>query len=416
MMMNMSVLAALAGLVFIGRATASGPFDGVGWELDAISAVFIGGAAVSGGGGDRRRLGDRRSGDGGVEQRAPAHGGGHRHHPDHQGAGAAGGGGLRPLQQAAGGGLPCWASCSAPQGPTPRPGVEPGDREEEPSLRDPEGLPPLCGDTWERLAVGAAVAVLAAALYLPGSGWSPRSGPEEAPVRAGGPRRRGRFCPPRPDRGLPASEDLGELGPGGASLFQEGAPGGGVSGGTCSSPTEGVAEQQNQISAMVARGAKVLVVGAIDGSQLGGQLREAQGAGVRVIAYDRLLTNTPCGGHLRGLRQLQGGGPPGRVPAGGAAEAQGTRPPGRWSSSPVPPDDANSQVFYQGALSVLQPRIADGTLVVRSGQVSFAKAATPGLEGGERPEAHGYAPRGGLRPGAPPRGPGPQRTPWPGRC
>jgi putative multiple sugar transport system permease protein len=48
-MMNMSILAALAGLMFIGRATASGPFDGVNWELDAISAVFIGGAAVSGG-------------------------------------------------------------------------------------------------------------------------------------------------------------------------------------------------------------------------------------------------------------------------------------------------------------------------------------------------------------------------------
>jgi putative multiple sugar transport system permease protein len=48
-MMNMSMLAALAGLMFVGRATASGPFDGVNWELDAISAVFIGGAAVSGG-------------------------------------------------------------------------------------------------------------------------------------------------------------------------------------------------------------------------------------------------------------------------------------------------------------------------------------------------------------------------------
>ncbi|MBM4315223.1 MAG: sugar ABC transporter permease, partial [Deltaproteobacteria bacterium] len=48
-MMNMSILAALAGLMFIGRSTASGPFDGVNWELDAISAVFIGGAAVSGG-------------------------------------------------------------------------------------------------------------------------------------------------------------------------------------------------------------------------------------------------------------------------------------------------------------------------------------------------------------------------------
>ncbi len=48
-MMNMSVLAALAGMMFVARSTASGPFDGVGWELDAIAAVFIGGAAVSGG-------------------------------------------------------------------------------------------------------------------------------------------------------------------------------------------------------------------------------------------------------------------------------------------------------------------------------------------------------------------------------
>ena len=48
-MMNMSVLAALAGILFVGRSTAAGPSDGVSWELDAIAAVFIGGAAVSGG-------------------------------------------------------------------------------------------------------------------------------------------------------------------------------------------------------------------------------------------------------------------------------------------------------------------------------------------------------------------------------
>ncbi|MDQ2757022.1 MAG: sugar ABC transporter permease [Actinomycetota bacterium] len=48
-MMNMSVLAALAGMMFDARSGASGPFDGQGWELDAIAAVFIGGAAVSGG-------------------------------------------------------------------------------------------------------------------------------------------------------------------------------------------------------------------------------------------------------------------------------------------------------------------------------------------------------------------------------
>ncbi|MFT9233084.1 MAG: sugar ABC transporter permease, partial [Bifidobacterium sp.] len=48
-MANMSFLAALAGVLFLGRATAAGPGDGTNWELDAISAVFIGGAAVSGG-------------------------------------------------------------------------------------------------------------------------------------------------------------------------------------------------------------------------------------------------------------------------------------------------------------------------------------------------------------------------------
>jgi putative multiple sugar transport system permease protein len=48
-MMNMAILSALAGMIFVGRSTGSGPFDGVGWELDAIAAVFIGGAAVSGG-------------------------------------------------------------------------------------------------------------------------------------------------------------------------------------------------------------------------------------------------------------------------------------------------------------------------------------------------------------------------------
>lgn len=48
-MANMSFLAAVAGILFVGRATSAGPADGTSWELDAIAAVFIGGAAVAGG-------------------------------------------------------------------------------------------------------------------------------------------------------------------------------------------------------------------------------------------------------------------------------------------------------------------------------------------------------------------------------
>ncbi|MDT0196708.1 sugar ABC transporter permease [Arthrobacter sp. AB6] len=49
LMVNMSVLAALAGMIATARSISSGPQDGLGWELDAIAAVFIGGAAVAGG-------------------------------------------------------------------------------------------------------------------------------------------------------------------------------------------------------------------------------------------------------------------------------------------------------------------------------------------------------------------------------
>ncbi|MHA7283042.1 multiple monosaccharide ABC transporter permease [Arthrobacter sp. TMS2-4] len=46
---NMGVLAALAGLIFTGRLNSAGPGAGNLFELDAIAAAFIGGAAVTGG-------------------------------------------------------------------------------------------------------------------------------------------------------------------------------------------------------------------------------------------------------------------------------------------------------------------------------------------------------------------------------
>ena len=46
---NMGTLAALAGVVFTGRLNSAGPGAGNLFELDAIAAAFIGGAAVQGG-------------------------------------------------------------------------------------------------------------------------------------------------------------------------------------------------------------------------------------------------------------------------------------------------------------------------------------------------------------------------------
>ena len=45
----MGVLAAIAGVIFAGRLNQAGPTAGLNFELDAIAAAFIGGAAVQGG-------------------------------------------------------------------------------------------------------------------------------------------------------------------------------------------------------------------------------------------------------------------------------------------------------------------------------------------------------------------------------
>ena len=126
---------------------------------------------------------------------------------------------------------------------------------------------------------------------------------------------------------------------------------------------------------MIQNGAKVIVVGPIDGTQLGAVLEEAKAAGVYVIGYDRLLENTTgvdgvvqfgsvktgelqAQALLDGLKAMKGEGPWNIELFGGG------------------PADPNAPNFFKGAMSVLQPLIDDGTLTVVSGQTDFTQCAT----------------------------------------
>ena len=139
----------------------------------------------------------------------------------------------------------------------------------------------------------------------------------------------------------------------------------------------GVAEQQNQIQAMVEQGAKVIVVGAIDGSQLGTQLQAAKDDGATVIAYDRLVKNTPAVDQYIAFDNYKVGVLQGTALLDGLAERKGDGP---YNIELVAgsPDDANATPFFEGAMSILQPKIDDGTLKVVSGQTSFEQVATQG--------------------------------------
>lgn len=139
----------------------------------------------------------------------------------------------------------------------------------------------------------------------------------------------------------------------------------------------GVTEQQNQISSMVERGAAVIVVGAIDGSQLGGQLEAAKDAGATVIAYDRLVKNTEAVDAYIAFDNYRVGVLQGEALLQGLAERKGEGP---YNIELIAgsSDDANSIPFFEGAMSVLQPKIDDGTLTVVSGQTTFEQVATQG--------------------------------------
>ena len=139
----------------------------------------------------------------------------------------------------------------------------------------------------------------------------------------------------------------------------------------------GVSEQQNQIQAMVTKGAKVIVVGAIDGSQLGTQLKAAKDKGIKVLAYDRLLKNTDAVDYYVAYDNFKVGVLQGNALLEGL---KAKKPAGPYNIELFAgsPDDANAQVFFDGAMSVLSPKIADGTLVVTSGQKDFAQVVTQG--------------------------------------
>jgi putative multiple sugar transport system substrate-binding protein len=137
----------------------------------------------------------------------------------------------------------------------------------------------------------------------------------------------------------------------------------------------GVAEQQNQISAMIAKGAKVIIVGALDGSQLGTQLQQAKDAGATIIAYDRLLLNTDNVDYYVAYDNFKVGVLQGQALLDGM---KAKKPAGPYNIELLAgsPDDANAKVFFDGAMSVLKPKIDDGTLKVLSGQTTFEKAVT----------------------------------------
>lgn len=126
-------------------------------------------------------------------------------------------------------------------------------------------------------------------------------------------------------------------------------------------------QQISQIQNMVANGVNILVIASIDGTTLGPVLEQAAASDVTVIAYDRLINDTPNVDYYATFDNESVGTLQGNyiVDTLGLADGAG---PFNFEPFAGSPDDNNARYFFKGAWDVLSPYVESGQLVVQSGK------------------------------------------------
>lgn len=134
------------------------------------------------------------------------------------------------------------------------------------------------------------------------------------------------------------------------------------------------ATERTNVETLIAKGVKALIICAHDAGAAGLSVEIAKEEGIKVISYDRLITGTEAvdyyvtfdsvavgeamGQYL--LDNVEGTGNSLYLYAGAAT-------------------DNNAFLFFEGAWNILQPKIADGTFVIRNSSEAVALQDQPTL-------------------------------------
>ena len=137
-----------------------------------------------------------------------------------------------------------------------------------------------------------------------------------------------------------------------------------------------IPNQLAQIENMVTKGAKVLIVAAIDGTTLSDILKKANEAGAKVIAYDRLIRDSGNVDYYSTFDNFQVGVLQANSLVAGLKERFASVKPWNVELFGGSPDDNNAFFFYDGAMSILKPMIDAGDIAIVSGQMGMDKVGT----------------------------------------
>ena len=131
-----------------------------------------------------------------------------------------------------------------------------------------------------------------------------------------------------------------------------------------------------QINKMIDEGCKVIIIGSVDGYALGDVLDKAKDKGVTIIAYDRMIMNTDAVDYYATFDNLAVGIMQGEYIETKLRLKEGNGP-FNLEITAGSLDDSNTLYYFEGAMEILRPYIANGQLVVKSGQTAIKQCAIP---------------------------------------
>ncbi len=127
------------------------------------------------------------------------------------------------------------------------------------------------------------------------------------------------------------------------------------------------AKEKENVEALITKGIKVLIICPQDGDAAAAAVEEARKAGVKVISYDRLITSTDAVDYYVTFDSVAVGAKQGQYLVD---HASGKGLPLYLYAGAA--SDNNAFLFFEGAWSVLQPKIADGTFVIKNSSEAVA--------------------------------------------
>jgi len=127
------------------------------------------------------------------------------------------------------------------------------------------------------------------------------------------------------------------------------------------------AKEKENVDALIAKGIKVLIICPQDGGAAASAVEAAKKEGIKVIAYDRLITGTDAVDYYVTFDSI----------AVGEAQAKYLVEQATGTGNPLylyagAASDNNAFLFFEGAWNVLQPKVADGTFVIKNSSEAVA--------------------------------------------